>query len=143
MKAAGKLVIGAILVIAGIYWYIAGNIPGLGISGAANLMALWTIFRGSIGVLVLLIGAFIVWLEADELKMEREMEEMEEDFDLDVEEETATEESKEEMDEVKEAVGGVEESEKTEESEGDYVCDECGKTFKSERGLKIHEGRKH
>ncbi|MFB6076822.1 MAG: hypothetical protein ABEK12_01680, partial [Candidatus Nanohaloarchaea archaeon] len=31
----------------------------------------------------------------------------------------------------------------TPEGEGDYECDACGKTFESERGLKIHEGMEH
>lgn len=134
MKGAGKIIIGAILVIAGIYWYLAGNIMGF-TTGSANLQALWNIFRGSIGVLVFLVGAFIVWLEADELKMEREME-------SGFEEEPAVEETKketEEVEEVKEAVGEKEKS----ESEGDFVCEICGKSFKSERGLKIHKGRQH
>lgn len=137
MKPATKIVIGALLVIAGIYWYVAGGIGGNSF-GWSNLMAFVTILKGSIGVLVFLIGAFIVWLEADELRMERELSTEFEEEDFDIEEPEPEVETESEQEEVKQAVASG-----AEEAEGDYVCDICGKSFDTERGLAIHKGRAH
>jgi len=137
MKPATKILIGALLVIGGIYWYVAGGLSA-GSFGRTNLSAFVMLLRGSIGVLVLLIGAFIVWLEADELRMERELSTEFEEEDFDIEEPEPEVESEAEQEEVKEAVAGTEE-----EEEGDYKCDQCGKTFDTERGLAIHKGRAH
>lgn len=135
MKPATKIIIGALLVIAGIYWYVAGGFSP-GTFGRTNFNSFLILLRGSIGVLVFLIGAFIVWLEADELRMERELSTEFEEEDFDIEEPEPEVETGSE--EVKEAVAGSEES-----SEEGYMCEECGKTFDTERGLAIHKGRAH
>ncbi|MDY6761990.1 MAG: hypothetical protein SVY41_03000 [Candidatus Nanohaloarchaea archaeon] len=46
----------------------------------------------------------------------------------------------EEMESIAEDGETVEEEE---EAAGDHVCDQCGESFDSERGLSIHEGMKH
>lgn len=138
MNTVLKIILGAIMVIGGIYWYVAPKVMGIAMGGA-NLSALITILRGSIGVLIFLIGVFIVWIEADELKMEKEIEEFDEP-------EFETEEEEEETEEVKAAVtGGSEEDSEIESEENEEVheCDICGKEFETERGLKIHMGREH
>lgn len=134
MKPATKIIIGALLVIGGIYWYVAGGL-GAGSFGRTNLNAFIILLRGSIGVLVLLIGAFIVWLEADELRMERELSTEFEEEDFDIEEPEPEVETESGQEEVKQAVAGEEEEE--------YMCEECGKSFDTERGLAIHKGRAH
>lgn len=62
MHPIGKIAIGVILVIASVYyvWNYA-------------LLDLITVLKGAIPVVVFLVGIFIVWLELDELRIEREL----------------------------------------------------------------------
>jgi hypothetical protein len=62
MHPIGKLIIGIILVVGSIYyvWNYA-------------VLELITVLKGAIPVIVFLLGIFIVWLELDELKIEREL----------------------------------------------------------------------
>ncbi len=81
--------------------------------------------KAGVGPLLVLIGAFIVWLESDEWKMQRETEEAQGIQRQLTAEETVTEEEEEE-----------------DEDEG-FECAECGKSFDTERGLHIHQAQKH
>jgi len=67
MNAAAKLIIGLLVTIAGIAWYVFGNAftPYIGMS-AFN--ALKVIFVGSLGVLLIVIGLFVTWIEIEDLK---------------------------------------------------------------------------
>lgn len=129
MGPRGKMIIGVLLVFFGVGWYTTGIGAFLGYwTTLLNWQALLVLVQGGLGIFVLLIGAFVMWIEWDELRMRRELEEaglgsVERSV------EAATEEPEEETAEV--------------ETEGDHVCDECGKTFDSERGLHIHEGMQH
>jgi len=81
-----KILIGAILIIAGIYWILYGpaaaslNVAiapylapiGVSAKGAWNDFIL--LLNGALPPLIVLIGIFIVWLEWDEWKIERELE---------------------------------------------------------------------
>jgi len=66
----GKLIVGIILVVASAWWILKGSLSVLGRSGIADLI---TILNGAIPVIVFLLGIFIVWLELDELKIEKEL----------------------------------------------------------------------
>ncbi|WEL23694.1 hypothetical protein [Candidatus Nanohalovita haloferacivicina] len=122
MHPAVKILIGALMVVVGVY------------STATQLDKLLYLVKGSIGPLLVLIGAFIIWLESDEWKMMRDSsrgDSVQQQF------QPANQGSVQE--EVKEQV------EKTEEEveEEKHACPECGKEFDTERGMKIHYSQKH
>ncbi len=64
-----KLIIGVILAVGSIY-YIVSGIPGYLGPGLPDLL---TVLNGAIPILVFVLGIFIVWLELDELKVEKEI----------------------------------------------------------------------
>ena len=66
MHSIAKLVIGAVMVI-GSAWAILAN-PEWGL-----LPAFITVIKGIAPALVFLLGLFIVWLELDELRIEKEL----------------------------------------------------------------------
>jgi len=70
MQAAGKVLVGVILVVASAWWIIQGSAMYLRRSGVQDFI---TVFNGAVPVLVFLLGIFIVWLEIDEMKVEREL----------------------------------------------------------------------
>jgi len=73
MNALGKAVIGIILVIVSLY-YIFYPISGLPASISPAWPDVVVVLNGSIPLFVLLLGIFIVWLEWDEWKIEKELE---------------------------------------------------------------------
>jgi hypothetical protein len=64
------MIIGIILVVGSAWWVLRGSSTYLGRSGLADLA---TLLNGAIPVIVFVVGIFIVWLELDELKIEREL----------------------------------------------------------------------
>ncbi|MEM7821420.1 MAG: hypothetical protein QXX38_01215 [Candidatus Aenigmatarchaeota archaeon] len=73
MHPIGKIIVGAILMIGSVY-YIFRGIPGM---FEPALPALIVVLNGAIPPFVFLIGLFIVWLELDELRIERELKQEE------------------------------------------------------------------
>jgi len=57
-----KLILGAVLLIGGIY-----------VIWQYTLRETWTVIQGMIPPLVVLLGAFMVWLEIDEMRIEKEL----------------------------------------------------------------------
>ena len=57
-----KLILGAILLIGGIY-----------VIWQYTLHETWVMLQGILPPLVVLLGAFIVWLEIDEMRIEKEL----------------------------------------------------------------------
>ncbi|MFB6204737.1 MAG: C2H2-type zinc finger protein [Candidatus Nanohaloarchaea archaeon] len=108
MHPAIKILIGALMVVVGVF------------STVTFLDELVMLIKAGIGPLLILVGAFIVWLESDEWKMRREQQQT-----LDVEDRFSAEEQE------------------TEEEDESYACPECGKEFDTERGMKIHQAQKH
>ena len=77
MNAAVKIVIGLILIVAGfglfvdsVLWNYGGKLTGISITWWHNFVVVVT---GIIPAFLILIGLFVVWLEADELKAEKEI----------------------------------------------------------------------
>jgi hypothetical protein len=70
-----KIIIGIILVIGSAWWIAQGSQAYIARSGIEDLI---TVINGGVPVLVFLLGLFIVWLELDELKIERELKTEEE-----------------------------------------------------------------
>lgn len=76
MGPRAKIVIGALVAIAGVWWYApAGglNTSLLSFSTLTNLQSLVVMVQGGLGLLAILIGLFVVWIESDELRIRREM----------------------------------------------------------------------
>ncbi|MEM7825244.1 MAG: hypothetical protein QW412_00085 [Candidatus Aenigmatarchaeota archaeon] len=69
-----KILFGMVLIAISIYYIIEG-IPGYFEPG---LPALLTVIKGIVPLGVLLLGIFIVWLEWDELRIEKELKAEEE-----------------------------------------------------------------
>ena len=105
MHPAIKILIGFILLAIGLGLFVDSVVPIINpllggivtvptIDWLGNFMILVT---GAIPPFLILLGLFIVWLEADELKMEREFRELEKE-----EEETEKEEEEQEKQEPEE-----------------------------------------
>ena len=76
MHPIAKMLIGIILMAAAAYWVWKTPIyPAsyLGVQQGTNLYDFIVVLNGAIPPLVFLIGLFIVWLEYDEWKIEREL----------------------------------------------------------------------
>jgi len=71
MRPYTKILIGALMIIGGIYWYSLDVFVGTGMN---NLDSLAILLKGSAGAIVFLIGVFVVWIESDELKIQRELQ---------------------------------------------------------------------
>lgn len=79
MHPLGKLLIGVILLLVplGLYaheFMTGRNIPIPGTAYELNLLgSLWTVIQGIIPPFILIIGLFIIWLELDEWRIEKEL----------------------------------------------------------------------
>jgi len=119
-----KILIGAIMVIVGVF------------STVTFFPELVTLAKAGIGPLLVVVGAFLVWLESDELKMrqEKESQGLQQKFEKEQTQQNETQdtEASATQQDVKQAV----ESEK-------HTCGECGRSFDTQRGLSIHQAQKH
>jgi hypothetical protein len=123
MHPAIKILVGALMVVLGVF---SLTLPDF-------FSAFVTLVKGAIGPLLILVGAFIIWLESDEWKMRRS--EKGEERDMGVQKQL-----QEEVQERKQA----QQEETTQEPENDkHACPQCGKEFDTERGMKIHRTQKH
>ena len=110
-----KVVFGALMVVLGVY------------SSLTYTAELVNFVQAVIGPLLILVGAFIIWLESDEWKLNMEDSK---DRGLDVQQS------------LKPQTETKEKPEK-EESSDKIACPDCGKEFDTERGMKIHRTQKH
>ena len=124
MHPALKILVGAFMVAVGVY------------SSLRFWPELLTLVKAGIGPLLVLVGAFIVWLESDELKMRREQSSSSSDGMQRQFTEAIDSDQKEESDSSSEQVS------QAVQDEG-HTCPECGKTFDTERGMHIHQAQKH
>lgn len=69
MHPIGKIIIGAILVIGSVYYIFMGFPP----YSSPAWQDLKIVLKGAIPPLVLILGIFIIWLELDELRIEKEL----------------------------------------------------------------------
>jgi len=119
MHPAIKILIGALMVVLGVF---SLTLPDF-------FQAFVTLVQGSIGPLLILVGAFIIWLESDEWKMRKTQGDS--DRNMGVQQQL--------QEEVKERRESKEEDEQDEK----HACPDCGKEFDTERGMKIHQAQKH
>jgi hypothetical protein len=67
MNAAAKLIIGLLVTIAGLAWYIWGSAFEHYI-GVSSWTALGILFAGSFGIFLIMIGLFVTWIEIEDIK---------------------------------------------------------------------------
>lgn len=80
MHTAVKVLFGLILIIIGLSLLVDSALPLSGTTGTFGINwfdNLVTVLTGVIPLFLLLIGLFVVWLEIDELKAQKEMKEEE------------------------------------------------------------------
>ena len=73
MGATTKLLIGVIIFLAGIYWYVApllGHSGVAGILGVSTFRSLVTVFAGTFGLFLIFLGLIVAWIEYEDLKWE-------------------------------------------------------------------------
>lgn len=77
MHAAGKIIIGLLLILIGLFLFLDSPEVGLweSLTNVDWLGNFIVVLTGFIPIMLILLGLFVVWLEADELKMENEIEE--------------------------------------------------------------------
>ena len=74
-----KIIIGAILIVASIWWIVQGSTALAGVESSSivtsrpSLADLITLLNGGIPPFLVLIGLLIVWLEWDGLKIQKEL----------------------------------------------------------------------
>ena len=73
MGAIIKLLIGAILMIAAVWWVIPDQGGAFQLIGRDAVDDLIALLNGAVPVGVFIIGLFIIWLELDEIRIEREI----------------------------------------------------------------------
>ena len=74
MHPAAKLIVGLIIAIVGIYWYVADYFPGnptAGVFGGAAINALRTVFIGVFGLFLIFIGLIVAWIEYEDIRWQR------------------------------------------------------------------------
>lgn len=130
MHPAFKILIGALMVVLGFYSIIEFS---------AELL---TVLKGSIGVLLVLVGAFIVWLESDEWKL-RKTEDSKRNQIQQQFQSSSEGSAEQETTETQETQTEPEQSQ-TDDSNGEkFACPDCGREFDTSRGMKIHQAQKH
>lgn len=67
MHPIGKIIIGVILVLGAVYYILKDPL------GLNPLRDLKIVINGIVPILVALVGLFMIWLEMDELRIEREL----------------------------------------------------------------------
>jgi hypothetical protein len=82
MHAAVKIIIGLILILIGLGLFVDSVYPLSGVRGMFGIDWLQNfviVVTGVIPIFLILLGLFVVWLEADELKTSKEFEEPKEE----------------------------------------------------------------
>lgn len=74
MHAAIKMIIGILIAIAGIYWYLADYVATgwKTIVGINAWEAFLTVFFGTFGIFLFFLGLLVAWIEYEDLKFESE-----------------------------------------------------------------------
>ena len=71
MHSGIKMIIGVLILIAGLYWYlgdaIAANMASTWL-GLSAISALKTVFIGVFGLILIFVGLLVVWIEYEDLK---------------------------------------------------------------------------
>ncbi len=70
MHAAVKLIVGIIIFLIGLYWYMPNTIVSMFFNRSA-FQAFLVVFEGLFGLLLIFLGLIVAWIEYEDLKWER------------------------------------------------------------------------
>ncbi len=73
MSAIAKMILGIIVFLVGIYWYLPANyfkqfVP---ITVGSTFQAFLVVFFGLFGLLLIFVGIIVAWIEFEDMKWER------------------------------------------------------------------------
>lgn len=68
MHTGVKLIIGIIVFLAGIYWYLPGTAIPRFFGVASNFQSFLVVFSGLFGIFLILFGLIIAWIEYEDLR---------------------------------------------------------------------------
>ena len=71
MGAALKLIVGLIIFLVGIYWYLPSSVVSTFFNGRSAFQAFLVVFQGLFGLGLILFGLIIAWIEFEDIKWER------------------------------------------------------------------------
>ena len=71
MNSGVKLIIGIIIFLIGIYWYLPGNAAAGFLGVHSTWRAFLTVFAGLFGLFLLFLGLIVAWIEYEDIKWER------------------------------------------------------------------------
>ncbi|MBI4174020.1 MAG: hypothetical protein HY517_00100 [Candidatus Aenigmarchaeota archaeon] len=70
MNAAVKMVVGIIIFLIGLYWYLPSNAVSAFFNRSA-FQAFLVVFEGLFGLLLIFLGLIVAWIEYEDLKWTR------------------------------------------------------------------------
>ena len=71
MNSGVKLILGLIIFLIGIYWYLPGNAAAGFLGVHSTWRAFLTVFAGVFGLFLLFLGLIVAWIEYEDIKWER------------------------------------------------------------------------
>jgi len=70
MNSVTKMLMGFLIAILGVYWYIAGSVFGWRPAGLTPAQTLGIVFVGLFGIFLIMLGLLIAWIEYEDIKWE-------------------------------------------------------------------------
>ncbi len=71
MNSGVKLIVGIIVFLIGIYWYLPGNVAAGFLGVHSTWRAFLTVFAGLVGLFLIFLGLIVAWIEYEDIKWER------------------------------------------------------------------------
>ena len=70
MNSGLKLILGIVVFLIGLYWYVPGNLVNMFFNRSA-FQAFLVVFEGLFGLFLIFIGLIIAWIEFEDIKWEK------------------------------------------------------------------------
>ena len=70
MNSVTKMLMGLLIAILGVYWYVARSVFGWKPAGFTPAQTLGIVFVGVFGAFLIMIGLLITWIEYEDIKWE-------------------------------------------------------------------------
>ncbi len=76
MNSVVKMLIGLLVAILGVYWYVVGSIFGWRPAGLTPAQTLGIVFVGTFGAFLVMFGLLVAWIEYEDIKWEMKEKQM-------------------------------------------------------------------